>query len=363
MKDIGEKHGKVLTSIYLMDSKSLISNTEDLEMHPSENITHPLPPIAPSFVEKFKKAAKLVHSKSDDFLLLTLINGAYLNLTLNWLCNVAVFKSNIHSKTLIVSTDEQNCKKIRKEWPNVSCLLLDLPVEYNAPLNWGRQSYINLLTIRSELMLLLVMLDIPYILFETDATWLRDPMQYFENQTLIDDADIVVPIKGYNHHGQKYTFDPMIVYPTNGSRSLLSEMRKRLMANPKLLDQDVLEEICRRQHNGVVCRLFEWNDIADGKWFKLAEAQRATIQPYIVNNNYYVGVQNKISRQALNGLWFLTAKGKCLKSKTENMLKKLAHKNSSSKMYVYNKQGAYLLLDDTNMQGSLQLIVDYVVIE
>lgn len=39
-------------------------------------------------------------------------------------------------------------------------------------------------------------LELPYILFETDAVWLRDPMEFFQNQTLIDDADIIVPIKG-----------------------------------------------------------------------------------------------------------------------------------------------------------------------
>ena len=39
-------------------------------------------------------------------------------------------------------------------------------------------------------------MDIPYVLFETDAVWLRDPMEFFVNQTLIDDADVVVPRKG-----------------------------------------------------------------------------------------------------------------------------------------------------------------------
>uniref|UniRef100_A0A915C9N3 Nucleotide-diphospho-sugar transferase domain-containing protein n=1 Tax=Parascaris univalens TaxID=6257 RepID=A0A915C9N3_PARUN len=287
MKDIGDRKGKVLTSVYLMDSKPLISRMEELEMHPGENISHPLPPIPRAFIKKFEKIARSIQSRSDNFLLFTLVNRAYLNLTLNWLCNVAIFKSNIHTKTLIVNMDEESCKTIKKEWPHVSCLFFKVPNDYNAPLNWGRQNYINLLTLRSELMLNLVSLNIPYILFETDASWLRDPMKYFDNQTLIDDADIVVPTKGFRDRGQKYSFDPMIVYPTNGSRSLLNEMKKRLIADPKLFDQDVLEELCRQQYNGIVCRRFEWDDIADGKWFKLADAQRATIKPYIVNNNYY----------------------------------------------------------------------------
>lgn len=39
-------------------------------------------------------------------------------------------------------------------------------------------------------------MSIPFILFETDSTWFRDPMQFFGNQKLVDDADIVVPVKG-----------------------------------------------------------------------------------------------------------------------------------------------------------------------
>ena len=56
--------------------------------------------------------------------------------------------------------------------------------------------------------------------------------------------------------------------------------------------------------------------------FKLSDRERYQLHPYIVNNNYYVGVQNKESRQALNGLWFLTKKKGCLKSKVERGLGK-----------------------------------------
>lgn len=50
-------------------------------------------------------------------------------------------------------------------------------------------------------------------------------------------------ILGFRDRGQKYTFDPMIVYPTNGSRILFNEMKKRLMADSKLFDQVCLCEL------------------------------------------------------------------------------------------------------------------------
>lgn len=36
-----------------------------------------------------------------------------------------------------------------------------------------------------------------FVLFETDAAWLKDPSEFFKNQTLVDDADIIVPRKGF----------------------------------------------------------------------------------------------------------------------------------------------------------------------
>ncbi|KAL3994723.1 Nucleotide-diphospho-sugar transferase family protein [Acanthocheilonema viteae] len=295
---------------------------ENLVPHLVEPVIQKVPVIAKKFFENFEREARLVHSKSNDFLLFTLINGAYLNLTLNWLCNVAPFRTSIHRKTLIVSLDAEACKMIQKNWKEVKCMYFKVRGDYNSPLSWGRQNYINLLTLRSQLLLILAQLELPYILFETDAVWLRDPMEFFQNQTLIDDADIIIPTKGYPDHGLTYAFDPMIVYPSNASLMLMRELNLQLSKDPKLYDQDVLDQLCRQQYFGVVCRQFEWSEVADGKWFKLSESERAHLRPYIINNNYYVGVDNKISRQALNDLWFLSVKRNCNLSKVRNLLHK-----------------------------------------
>ncbi|MFH4980065.1 hypothetical protein AB6A40_006774 [Gnathostoma spinigerum] len=295
--------------------------SDKIEMHPPRNLTQKVPKMAESFLKALELAAEELRSKSPDFIYFNLINHAYLNLTLNWLCNLAALSSKLHKKVLIVSFDKQSCVVISKEWPDLKCVPMEVPSEYNRPLLWGHQNYINLLTARAKLMLFLVQLQIPYVLVESDAVWLRDPTDFFINQTLIDDADIIVPTKGYTTNGV-YSFDPMIVYPTNGSLYLMEEIERQLTSNPKLFDQDVLESLCRRQYQGVVCRLFEWTNVADGKWFKLSDHQRSGFIPYIINNNYYVGVTDKISRQALNGFWFLTLKNSCSKSKSGNQLKK-----------------------------------------
>lgn len=59
---------------------------------------------------------------------------------------------------------------------------------------------------------------------------------------------------------------------------------------------------------GLICRTFEWSEIADGKWLKMSETERRNFKPYIVNNNLYFGIKNKIARQSLAGslnLFFL----------------------------------------------------------
>ncbi|VDK85643.1 unnamed protein product [Cylicostephanus goldi] len=41
------------------------------------------------------------------------------------------------------------------------------------------------------------------------------------------------------------------------------------------------------------------------------------MKPYIVNNNFYVGIKNKEARQALHGLWFVNKHGHCAKEKVQ----------------------------------------------
>ncbi|KAK5973663.1 hypothetical protein GCK32_015662 [Trichostrongylus colubriformis] len=86
---------------------------------------------------------------------------------------------------------------------------------------------------------------------------------------------------------------------------------------------DVLNELCSTQYHGIVCRTFEYSDIADGKWFYLNDKDKRLKQPYIVNNNFYVGRKNKEARQAINGLWFLTRSGHCSVEKVERARKRL----------------------------------------
>uniref|UniRef100_A0A914UNM5 Nucleotide-diphospho-sugar transferase domain-containing protein n=2 Tax=Plectus sambesii TaxID=2011161 RepID=A0A914UNM5_9BILA len=274
------------------------------------------------FLQNFSATAHTVYARYTDFVLFTMVNKAYLTMTYNWLCNVEPF-DGIIERLLVVSMDNETCTEISARSPAVTCMWLDLSTNaYDDALNWGKQSYVNFLTIRAQLMLSLAEANVSYVLFETDAIWFRDPIGYWRNATLIDDADIVVPIKGYPDQSLTLSFNPMIVLPTDTTRLFMRHFTQTLLADASLFDQDVMDPLCKRMYMGVRCRTFPWEDISDGLWFKLSESERKTFRPYVVNNNYYVGVDNKITRQALNGLWFLDLKGNCDGQRVRNTLAK-----------------------------------------
>ena len=70
------------------------------------------------------------------------------------------------------------------------------------------------------------------------------------------------------------------------------------------------------------CNPFPWNEIADGKWFKMSARERKAFKPFIVNNNYYIGARSKMNRQALNNAWFLSPSLICNTAKAKKMLAK-----------------------------------------
>lgn len=271
------------------------------------------PLLEADFLKNLTEEAKQM-TESRDLIYFTVVNGAFERLTLNWLCNIAIFKGS-HEMVMIVSTSKKLCDSVQREYgEKMHCLAVSLP-GFEEDLDWGEQKYIDFLVIRAQMMKALTEKSVRYVLVETDSTWFRDPLELFLNTTLIDDADIVVPLKGLTHKGDSLAFSPMLVEPTNTSIVLINEITKRVQSNSSLYDQDVLNELCQTQHHGAVCRNFEYKEIADGKWFYLNDKDKSLMQPYIVNNNFYVGLKNKEARQAISGLWFLTRAGHCSTSK------------------------------------------------
>lgn len=371
-------------------------------------------PISERFLTRLQHTAKQLHRRlllqrhsadddgNDGFVFFALINKAYAEMTLNWLCNLYALPSLspplsskndgrnstiikpivaksanetkggtnnkqrkmmngtdvqekdsmnnlLHAAVLLVTPDDgELCRQLRKSWPKITCLALweeqltgsggnVLPAmgteqlkALSEPLSWGRLRYVQILTARANLMAALAEAKVPFMVVESDAIWLRNPIGLFQRTNMLEDADLVMPLNSANTaKGQRFAFDPMVAFATNGSRRLLQEMRRVLNTEPDMMDQDLLNQLCSQQYAGAVCREFSPDEIADGAWLKLSEmertraAQQAGHWPFVVNNNYYVGVHNKMARQAINGLWFLSTKQKqCNLAKAKRILTK-----------------------------------------
>ncbi|CAI5440761.1 unnamed protein product [Caenorhabditis angaria] len=202
--------------------------------------------------KKVVNISKKLFDSTGDFIYVTLINKAYENLTLNWICNTSLMK-NVHNRTLIISMNNSTCQNIFHHWNDtIKCISLNVS-DYNGSYDWGAQKYIDILTLRTSIMMELTKHQIPFILFETDAVWFKDPFEFFKNFTTTELFDIYVPIKGRSGgKSDVLSFDPMFVQPTNTSKMFLEELYGRLENNTKLFDQDEMNKMCSNQYNGLM---------------------------------------------------------------------------------------------------------------
>ncbi|CAD5213994.1 unnamed protein product [Bursaphelenchus xylophilus] len=274
------------------------------------------------FLKGLIRKSKKIHDKND-LVMFTMINDAYLNLTLNWLCNTySLPGQSVHDKTVFVTVGNETCKRIQKDWPKVECVEMKADSAYGSAMDWGTNGYAKFLEARLKMIIKLVEANLNLVIFETDAVWWKNPMQLFHEAFNNTETDLTIPVNFKETNGQKFAFDPMCVRPTYETKTVFKEIQESLKSQKKLMDQDILNAKCAKK--SIRCKSFKWSDVADGKWFKMSQKERKNYKPYIVNNNYYIGAKNKMSRQALNNAWFLSPKGICNSSKTKKALAKQA---------------------------------------
>lgn len=89
-------------------------------------------------------------------MLFTVVNEAYLNLTLNWLCNTYAISKALHNHVLIVALNARTCEKLLDDWPKIKCISLESDPDHNDAINWGQNEYVQILNFRAQLMYALV---------------------------------------------------------------------------------------------------------------------------------------------------------------------------------------------------------------
>ncbi|XP_014678591.1 PREDICTED: UDP-D-xylose:L-fucose alpha-1,3-D-xylosyltransferase 3-like [Priapulus caudatus] len=243
--------------------------------------------------------------------LIATVNAAYLPMTLSWLCNTAAM-AGVHEQTVVIATDDATHDALRRRWPTVRVFRHVTQADMTQRHKFGSNGYRVYLLMRVKLMFELLRHNVSFIMFETDCLWRKNPVPLLGDVTSSTGYDVVAAQLGNKPHLGNYSVNFMFLNATPGGVGVWGEMVRRLEKG--LLteyEQDILDGLCKARHAGARCRLFPYEQIADGMWYRMtAEARRRLLpDPYIINNNFIVGVAKKMTRAKAYGHWFLAKDG------------------------------------------------------
>ncbi|KAI3422633.1 hypothetical protein GPALN_013131 [Globodera pallida] len=122
---------------------------------------------------------------------------------------------------------------------------------YNEPMKPNSPRHKQLMKVRANLMAVLSETKIPFVMFESDAIWLQNPMEFFaKQQTVLDDANVILSLNSIKGQ-QRLGANLIIAFANNGTRRLLQELRRQLNQDENLLDQEVIiNQLCHSQFGG-----------------------------------------------------------------------------------------------------------------
>lgn len=261
-------------------------------------------------------------------LLVTLINGAYLDFALSWLCNTK--NMGIHPKVLIISTDNDTKETIKRFWPKVNVVSIS-GMNLSGDQSYSHVGYVRLTNFRAHVLLELLLHKHEVFLFEVDALWVKNPEPVMSKEAGYDIlTNPVAQRPGLTAIGFIYLF------PTNATIMTWQELNRRLYELDKKIkslppgklisegdnDQIYLSGIINKRLGGLTKKMLPLEKYPDGKWYEMTEEKRKKSSPYVINNNWVIGNNKKTSRAKEWGHWFLNEDRTCnseqVKKITEN---------------------------------------------
>ncbi|GMR35999.1 hypothetical protein PMAYCL1PPCAC_06194, partial [Pristionchus mayeri] len=123
-------------------------------------------------------------------LFVTIINEAFQELTMNWMCNVQPFE-RVLNRTLIIAGSKRVCERIGREYNEVSCVVLSLPSSFNGHFEGKSEHRREFTAFRMHIIERIASAGINFLYFDPDSLWLRDPSDLLRNTTERD-VDIVI---------------------------------------------------------------------------------------------------------------------------------------------------------------------------
>lgn len=260
---------------------------------------------------------------------LTIVTEAFIDTAHSWVCNVDVggFRP---PATVWIAPDEASYEALRKINGSHAIHMRSFKggrketgTHFNTPGYW------LLMLERTRLIRDLLERGVGVFAFETDQIWLRDPIPAVKRlMESGDGVDLVGTLDTRNQIAGNFLY----MAPTLASRRLWREVAKRfseayhtagmhLRHTAKFQryienDQSILTRLVFydaefRQRNSVVFRALDTDRFVDGRWYQGTQFYgRSSTSPTMINNNFLVGIVQKVERAKKFGHWFWND-GKC----------------------------------------------------
>jgi len=265
-------------------------------------------------------AISKIAQQNDGWVCLTVVTRAFLSQAFSWLCNVDALE--IRPPVIVWLVTDADSYNALKDVRGTVTLHLDEFSEHDGGLSYGSKGYWTLMLERSKVVDDLLGCGISVFGFETDQVWFRDPLPLLRN-IIQEGADIVGALDSKREIGGNFLFFRSSLATRLVSREIVTQFQKyyddayknlTIHYPPKYLpnDQSILSDIVvyHTSQSGNARRLLWFalprDLIRDGVWYKsVTDYQPKSGLPLIVNNNFIVGVSNKIQRLKQFGHWFL----------------------------------------------------------
>ena len=264
------------------------------------------------------------------FLLVMMGNKAFVPFVQSWLCNTAHMEG-VHERTLLLFTDDGHRALQFNDYgvAYVGSVSANLTHELSEDMSFGTYGYWRLVQLRVHVVASLLRAGIPFLLCEPDALWVQNPLH---DRALYSSAEMVY----FSDNGQIPGFGFMRLWPTHNIVTLfaslemefgrqmpspLTETSTEIVVTPEqdilyslLMHQGWLDRIERLRPTKYVSGTWYAQETihfkTGGQWIEIHGYQvrkdcKAEGMPYVINNNWAVANDVKISRAKRWGHWFL----------------------------------------------------------
>lgn len=280
-------------------------------------------------------------NENENKITLVVVTKPYIDITLSWICNVR--EGGFMPKGLLFLTTDSETYNVLVKIPDTKTIMVrslnggtySTGTEYKTPGYW------RLMLDRTMLISALLDADIDVFLVETDAVWLKDPMRIISNYTDIEQKpDVLGIMQSDNNVNGGFLY----IHSTDGTKAMYKDIKSRfknefivqgmLRSDPSYRkgiknDQTYLTHFMLRvpsSQTNYNVRFHELDprEFVLGNWYeKNGFYGINSVSPTVINNNFIIGIDNKIARARRFGHWFLDDKTqKCLPLKVIDAIQK-----------------------------------------